>query len=501
MPPSRNLRRASRRCFKRFCMLLRRTSSNSASGRPSTTRVMLAVEPWFLKPEHIQILRSFGTKCADCFVEWARAMDTSVFNSVSFCSSTSGKKETMPVGDSPSWSLHPQTKSKWSSRVGGKSTRMKPPPQPQPVYASRNDPKQFDTILPLQAPPGPHRAPTHPTFKRRWSCDGPRAPSSPSAITEILYDSPLILLRCCRMLRERPKRFNMFVGLKRCLEDSCLWIKSVLRSFDMPIFLGVWCSAARPLYQGTVINPHHATSSVPGESRQTKGVGVSQYFQARFFEWWFQHGILLTTATGCLALLPPGCDPICHPQTSPFSLPLLSRSCSQKKALWGQNWDQCQPASFHFLVSFQEHVRLIMINPNWLWPVTTQLLSIQVRPFPLLMYGIIVLAIAQHSTCQELSWNKGGKKGNTCKKVVAASTKKSSNSGVHVANFDPSVEHPFGSTHRWTQSEGHMFDSMFSVPSGVKEIARFKIFSTSTWICQSFQLHLPMQSRNPKLQL
>ena len=210
------------------------------------------------------------------------------------------------------------------------------------------------------------------------------------------------------MLRERPKRFNMFVGLKSCLEDSCLWIKSVLRSFNMPIFLGVWCSAARPLYQGT-INPHHATSSFPGESRQTKG--VSQYFQARFFEWWFQHGILLTTATGCLALLPPGCDPICHPQTSPFSLPLLSRSFSQKNMHFGVKiGNQCQPASFHFLVSFEEHVRLIMINPSWLWPVTTQLLSIQVRPFPLLMYGIIVLAIAQHSTCQELSWNKGGKK-------------------------------------------------------------------------------------------
>ena len=425
MSPSRNLRRASRRCFKRFCMLLRRTSSNSASGRPSTTRVVLAVEPWFLKPEHIQILRSFGTKWYQVCRLFCGRMGTHnghLSLSVSFCSSTSGKKETVPVGDSPSWSLHPQTKSKWSSRVGGKSTRMKPPPQPQPVYAShasRNDPKQFDTILPLQAPPGPHRAPTgpptgpqraptHPTFKRRWSCDGPRAPSSPSAITEILYDSPLVLLRCCKMLRERPKRFNMFVGLKSCLEDSCLWIKSVLRSFNMPIFLGVWCSAARPLYQGT-INPHHATSSFPGGSRQTKG--VSQYFQARFFEWWFQHGILLTTATGCLALLPPGCDPICHPQTSPFSLPLLSRSFSQKNMHFGVKiGNQCQPASFHFLASFEEHVRLIMINPSWLWPVTTQLLSIQVRPFPLLMYGIIVLAIAQHSTCQELSWNKGGKK-------------------------------------------------------------------------------------------
>ena len=168
MSPSRNLRRASRRCFKRFCMLLRRTSSNSASGRPSTTRVVLAVEPWFLKPEHIQILRSFGTKWYQVCRLFCGRMGTHnghLSLSVSFCSSTSGKKETVPVGDSPSWSLHPQTKSKWSSRVGGKSTRMKPPPQPQPVYAShasRNDPKQFDTILPLQAPPGPHRAPNGP---------------------------------------------------------------------------------------------------------------------------------------------------------------------------------------------------------------------------------------------------------------------------------------------------------------------------------------------------
>jgi hypothetical protein len=95
-----------------------------------------------------------------------------------------------------------------------------------------------------------------------------------------------------------------------------------------------------------------------------------------------------------------------------------------------------------------------------------------------------VLAIAQHSTCQELSWNKGGKKGNTCKKVVVVSTK---NLPTLVSMLPPlqfwpvCVEHPCGSTHRWTQSEGHMFDSMFSIPSRVKEIARFKICSTSTW--------------------
>ena len=361
--------------------------------------------------------------CADCFVEeWAPTMDTSVLV-FHFVHQPAGKRrpclwETPLRGvyihkpkanDHPGWVGNQQEWNHHHNHNQSTLVTLVEMTLSSSIPSYRCKPHR----APNGPPTGPQRAPTHPTFKRRWSCDGPRAPSSPSAITEILYDSPLVLLRCCRMLRERPKRFNIFVGLKSCLEDSCLWIKSVLRSFNMPIFLGVWCSAARPLYQGTIINPHHATSSVPGESRQTKG--VSQYFQARFFEWWFQHGILLTTATGIhwvLGIATPRVRSHLPSSNIPlFFAAALEEFFSKKNMHFGVKiGNQCQPASFHFLVSFEEHVRLIMINPSWLWPVTTQLLSIQVRPFPLLMYGIIVLAIAQHSTCQELSWNKGGKK-------------------------------------------------------------------------------------------
>ena len=52
-------------------------------------------------------------------------------------------------------------------------------------------------------------------------------------------------------------------------------------------------------------------------------------------------------------------------EASPFSLPLLcSRSSSHKKnvRLSGQTWQPMPIASFQFHVSFEEHVRLIMIN-------------------------------------------------------------------------------------------------------------------------------------------